>query len=190
MNNLIEKNLDNQIRILKFQIKNCNDESFDSLIYKYNVFNNIKNTINEEMIDTKNYKNILGNDNLILDKIYTRFLDVNINAKMPTFDEVMLETFLKKEIKKSYPVLESDSYKGIYYSVMEDCDENKGGYFIEFYKDLENDYGEIDFNNKLGDMVIHIYNEDEMRNPKKYIEEYIENLLNELELDNEEGLEE
>lgn len=97
MTDLMKKNLDEQIRMLKSQIQQCNDEKFDYFIHKYNIFNSIKNTIAEGIIETENYKDILEKDTLILDKIYNRFLDVNINAAIPTFDEVMLETFLEKE---------------------------------------------------------------------------------------------
>lgn len=188
MTDLIEKNLEEQIRMLKYQIQQCNDETFDNLIYKYNIFNNIKNTIVEENISIEKFQNKLETDNLILDKIYNRFLNINITFSPPTFDPVMLETFLKEEQKKDNPILESDTYKGIYYSVLEDCAENKGGYYIEFYKDLGNEYGEVDFNNRIDYMVIHIDNEDEMKNPKKCVEEYIENLINELEEEKEEEL--
>ncbi len=97
MTDLIEKNLEEQIIMLKYQIQQCNDENFDNLIYKYNIFNNIKNTIVEENISIEKFQNKLETDNLILDKIYNRFLDVNITFSPPTFDPVMLETFLEEE---------------------------------------------------------------------------------------------
>lgn len=363
MNELIENNLQKQIEEVKKQIKQCNDEQFDSLIYKYNVFNNIKNTFMEELLETNEFQKTLETDNRILEKIYNRFLKVNIEFSPTTFDDVMLETFLKEEHEREkelieifkkeyiefpedkgmlpanatilqeyhlqeinvlidkgilkrrncsglafeftddyleqvkseilkeenskidykkckkilsldfskisnieklqeykvklidsrrfindfsefgqtseslkrgfiiqvpdlsmdsfipkdkfmtaninlaiktidkrleelyksdneYPILSSGTYKGIFYSVMEDCDENEGGYFIEFFKDLENEYGEIDYSRVLDYMVIHRDNEDEMKNPHKYIEESIDKLIEEQQEENEDELEE
>lgn len=42
MTELMEKNLKKQIDNVKEQIKQCTDEQFDSLIYKYNIFMSIK----------------------------------------------------------------------------------------------------------------------------------------------------
>ncbi len=50
---------------------------------------------------------------------------------------------------------------------------------------IENEFGEIDFDNRLDYMVIHIDIEDEMKNPKKYVEEHIDSLIKELENDKE-----
>lgn len=100
MNDLIEKNLQQQIEFVKNQIKQCNDEEFDFLIYKYNVFNAIKNTIVEGFLKIDNYIDKLEIDNKILEKIYNRFLDVNIDFSPSVFDEVMLDTFLIKEQEK------------------------------------------------------------------------------------------
>lgn len=188
MTDLMKKNLDEQIKMLKYQIQQCNDEKFDNLIYKYNIFNNIKNTIIEGNISIERFQNKLETDELLLDKLYNRFLNVNINFSPPTFDETMLETFLEEEQRKDYPILNSDTYKGIHYSVIDDCCENKGGYYIEFFKDLEDEYGEVDFDNRLDYMVIHIDNEDEMKNPQKYVENYIDDLVNELQEEKEDEL--
>lgn len=181
MTDLMKKNLDEQIKMLKYQIQQCNDEKFDNLIYKYNIFNNIKNTIIEGNISIEKFKNKLETDELLLDKLYNRFLNVNINFSAPTFDETMLETFLKEEQREDYPILDSDTYKGIHYSVINDCCENTGGYYIEFFKDLEDEGGEIDFDDRLDYMVIHVDNEDEMKHPKEYVEKYIDILITELE---------
>lgn len=86
----------------------------------------------------------------------------------------------KEKEKNLYPQFESGTYKEIYYCVNNDCDENTGGYYIEFYKYLSKESEEIDFDNMLDYMVIHIDIEDEMRNPKKYVEVYIDNLIKEL----------
>ena len=92
---LIEENFQKQIDILKEEIRNCYTDEFDNLIYKYNIFNNIKNTYTEKLLETDKYKNILENEN-ILEKIYTKFLQVNINSAPQIFDEFMLETFLNE----------------------------------------------------------------------------------------------
>lgn len=92
---LIEENLQKQIDKLKEEIRNCYTDKFDNLIYKYNIFNNIKNTYTEELLETDKYKNILENEN-ILEKIYNKFLQVNINSAPQIFDEFMLETFLNE----------------------------------------------------------------------------------------------
>lgn len=92
------------------------------------------------------------------------------------------ESFEKCNVEEdSQEKFSSNTYKGIYYCVMDDCDENKGGYYIEFFKDLQNEYGEIDFDERLDYMVIHVDDEYEMSNPKKVVEEHIDNLIIELE---------
>lgn len=91
--------------------------------------------------------------------------------------------------KDNYPVLESNTYRGIYYSVINDCDENTGGYYIEFYKD-PGENGDINYDNRLDYMVIHIDNKDEMRNSKKYVENHIDSLLLEINQSNTYDLEE
>lgn len=185
--NLIEINFQKQIDRIKNEIRNCNAEEFDALIYKYNIFNEIKSTFSEGIVKIDEFQGILENDSKLLEKIYNKFLNVNINFSPRTFDDVMLEEFLN-EIKTQYSVFSSDTYKGIFYTVTNDCDENKGGYYIEFYKDLRNEYGNVDFDNRLDYMVIHVDNEEEMKNPRKYVEEYIDKLIKELEEDISEEL--
>ena len=73
--------------------------------------------------------------------------------------------------------IDSGEYKNIYYSVQDDCGENKGGYYIEFFKILDNKTMEIDFDDRLDYMVIHVNDEYEMKNAKKVIENYIDNSL-------------
>lgn len=103
-----------------------------------------------------------------------KFMTLNIENAIRNIDDRLGELY---NLKK----LESDTYKGIYYSVIEDQDENKGGYYIEFFKDLENKYKEINFENRLDYMVIHIDDENEISNPRKYVEQHIDQLLLELE---------
>lgn len=55
---------------------------------------------------------------------------------------------------------------------------------------MENEYGEIDYSRVLDYMVIHRDNEDEMKNPHKYIEESIDKLIEEQQEENEDELEE
>lgn len=73
--------------------------------------------------------------------------------------------------------IDSGEYKNIYYSVQDDCGENKGGYYIEFFNILDNKTMEIDFDDRLDYMVIHANDEYEMKNAKKVIENYIDNSL-------------
>ncbi|MDO5555101.1 MAG: hypothetical protein Q4G09_00160 [Clostridia bacterium] len=98
MNDEIENNLNNQINRVREEIRVCSNEDFDNAIYKYRIFNNIKNTLLEEIVETNLFKNILEKDTDILNKIFNKFLDINLIAySLPeTFDEVMLETFLSK----------------------------------------------------------------------------------------------
>lgn len=96
MNKLIERNLQKQINEVMQQIKNCKEDEFESLVYKYNVFNNIKNTFDEEIVEVGEFKELLEQDKNILEKIYNKFLNVNIIFAPKTFDDVMLETFLNE----------------------------------------------------------------------------------------------
>jgi len=105
-NKLIEQNLQKQINEVIKQIRSCKENDFESLVYKYNVFNVIKNSFVEEIIEIGEFKKLLEEDKNILEKIYNKFLKVNIIFAPKTFDDVMLETFLKelnseyKEIKE------------------------------------------------------------------------------------------
>lgn len=140
--------------------------------------------------DVQHYKG--NNDEIISFEVLIRHNEIGnrtIERSLPyTLDS--LERTLAQQVKEyekenTYPQLESETYKGIFYSVSDDCDENTGGYYIEFYKDLENEFGEVDFDNRLDYMVIHIDIEDEMKNPKKYVEEHIDRLIKKLENDKE-----
>lgn len=92
----IEINIQNQIDKVKDEIKNCNTKDFDDLIDKYRVFNNIKNTIDEDLIEVEQFQKVLEEDHDILEKIYNKVQSLNLYSLPPTFDEVMLETFLKE----------------------------------------------------------------------------------------------
>jgi len=92
----IDMNLQKQIDKLKNEIQNCNLDEFDNLIQKYNLFNNVKNTYIEELIDSDRYKKILEEDEELLDKIYKEFSGLNMYSLPETFDEVILEEFLDK----------------------------------------------------------------------------------------------
>ncbi|MBE5820175.1 MAG: hypothetical protein E7310_05125 [Clostridiales bacterium] len=93
---LIEMNLQKQIDKLKNEIQNCDFDEFDNLIQKYNLFNNVKNSYTEELIDSDRYKKILEEDEELLDKIYKEFSGLNMYSLPETFDEVILEEFLNK----------------------------------------------------------------------------------------------
>jgi len=105
-NKLIEQNLQKQINEVIRQIRTCKEHEFESFVYKYNVFNAIKNTFTEEIIKVGEFEKLLLEDKNILEKIYNKFLKVNILFAPKMFDDVMLSTFLKeinsadKEIKE------------------------------------------------------------------------------------------
>lgn len=98
---LIDENLQEQINNLKEEIRHCDDDRFDELIYKYNVFKDIRNTYLEELIEPGKYDNILENDKNILEKIYQEFLGMNMYSLPETFDQDILQEFLNK-IENSY----------------------------------------------------------------------------------------
>lgn len=116
-----------------------------------------------------------------------KFMSNNINYAIKKISERINELYID-EIKKNSPKLESDEYRGIYYSVSDDCDENKGGYYVEFYKILDENNLDVDFDNLLDYMVIHIDNEYEMNNSMEIVKQHIDNLLIELENDNSKEL--
>lgn len=108
-----------------------------------------------------------------------KYMSINIKNALEIINNKLEEMYKQEEFS-------SGTYKGIYYCVMNDCDENKGGYYIEFHRDLQNEYGEIDFDERLDYMVIHADDEYEMANPKKIVEEHIDKLIIELEKGKEE----
>lgn len=128
---------------------------------------------------------VLVRHNEIGNRTIERSSPYTLNSLEKTISEKVKEYEKENEEKNINPQLESGTYKGIYYSVSNDCDENTGGYYIEFYKDFKNEFGKIDFDNRLDYMVIHVDIEDEMKNPKRYVEEYIDNLIKKLENDKE-----
>lgn len=113
------------------------------------------------------------------------YMSDNIKNAIKTISERMEEVCRLTEIKNNSPELVSGSYKDIYYSVNDDCCENLGGYYVELFKVLN---GEVDFENRLDFMVIHIEDEYEMKNSKSVVEKYIEKLIKELENEEEEEI--
>ena len=105
---VIEENLQKQIDKLIFEIRTCDLKEFDKLIDKYNVFNNIKNTFDEELVEVDKFKNILEEDHGILEKIYEKLQGLDMYSLPPTFDEVMLETFLEEITKENQEELEDE----------------------------------------------------------------------------------
>ena len=105
------------------------------------------------------------------------YMSTNIKNALEIINN-KLEKMYKENKQEEFS---SNTYKGIYYCVMDDCDENKGGYYIEFHRDLQDGYGGINFDERLDYMVIHVDDEYEMSNPKKVVEEHIDNLIIELE---------
>lgn len=94
--NLVEANLQKQIDKVKYEIRNCDLKDFDSLVDKYRVFNNIKNTFDEELVEVEPFQKVLEEDQEILEKIYNKVQGLDMYSLPPTFDEVMLETFLEE----------------------------------------------------------------------------------------------
>lgn len=105
--NLIDINITEQIDKVKDEIKSCNEDDFDSLINKYNIFKYIKNTLDENLIEIEPFKKILEEDQEVLEEIYEKFQKMDMYIAPPIFDEVMLETFLD-EISKDIEELESE----------------------------------------------------------------------------------
>lgn len=105
---IIEENFQKQIDKLIFEIRTCDLKEFDKLIDKYNVFNNIKNTFDEELVEVDKFKNILEEDHGILEKIYEKLQGLDMYSLPPTFDEVMLETFLEEINKENQEELEDE----------------------------------------------------------------------------------
>lgn len=116
-----------------------------------------------------------------------KFMSDNIKFAMDRLSNRIHELYIA-EIKNNSPKLESGEYEGIYYSVCEDCDENKGGYYVEFYKIIDDNIGEVDFENRLDYMVIHIDNEYEMKYSEEVVKSYIDRLLIQLESENQKEL--
>jgi len=121
----------------------------------------------------------LSSDSFVPKDLY---MSTNIKNALEIINN-KLEEMYNEDRKEKFS---SNTYKGIYYCVMDDCDENKGGYYIEFHRDLKDEYGGIDFDERLDYMVIHVDDEYEMANPKKVVEEYIDNLILELEAEEQE----
>lgn len=86
-----KENFKQQLNSLKEQIKTCKDEEFNSLVYQYNFYQLVINTLENEMIEIDKYKNILENENF-LPKLYRKFMGW-INAPS-ILDETVLEEFL------------------------------------------------------------------------------------------------
>lgn len=82
-----------QLNSLKEQIRNCNDEEFNSLVYQYNFYQLVSNTLENEMIEVDKYKSVLESKNL-LQKLYNKFMNWIDAPSM--VDETVLEDFLKE----------------------------------------------------------------------------------------------
>lgn len=88
------ENFKQQLNSLKEQIRTCKDEEFDSLVYQYNFYQLVNNTLENEMIENNKYNEILSNDKDILNKLYNKFMGL-VNAPSMV-DETALEEFLKE----------------------------------------------------------------------------------------------
>ena len=99
------ENFKQQLNSLKEEIKVCKDEDFDRLVYKYNLFQLVNNTLENDMIEENKYTEILNNDPDILNKLYNKFMDW-INA--PSFvDYNVLDEFLN-EIETEFKQVEEE----------------------------------------------------------------------------------
>ncbi|MDO5555107.1 MAG: hypothetical protein Q4G09_00190 [Clostridia bacterium] len=109
------------------------------------------------------------------------FMTQNIRDALGKINQIFIETY-----KREIPEFRSNFYKNIYYCVINDCNENEGGYYIELYK--INDNKEINFNEILDYLVIHKDIDWEMQNPRQIVEKHIDELI-ENKINNEEELE-
>lgn len=99
------ENFKQQLNSLKEEIKVCKDEDFDRLVYKYNLFQLVNNTLENDMIEENKYTEILNNDPDILNKLYNKFMDW-VNA--PSFvDYNVLDEFLN-EIETEFKQVEEE----------------------------------------------------------------------------------
>ena len=99
------ENFKQQLNSLKEEIKVCKDEDFDRLVYKYNLFQLVNNTLENDMIEENKYTEILNNDPDILNKVYNKFMDW-VNA--PSFvDYNVLDEFLN-EIETEFKQVEEE----------------------------------------------------------------------------------
>lgn len=96
-------NFKQQLNNLKEEIKQCKDEEFDRLVYKYNLFKLVNDTLENDVLECKKHTEILNNDTEILNKIYNKYMDW-IDA--PNFvDENVLNEFLN-EIENEFKLNE------------------------------------------------------------------------------------
>lgn len=87
------ENFKQQLNSLKERIRDCKDEEFDSLVYQYNFYQLVNNTLENEMIEVNKYKNILESEDL-LQKLYNKFMNwIDVPSMV---DETALEDFLKE----------------------------------------------------------------------------------------------
>lgn len=98
------ENFKQQLNNLKQEIKQCCDEDFDRLVYKYHLFKLINDTLENEMIEEDKYMDILNNDPYILNKLYLKYMDW-INAPN-LVDENVLDEFLN-EIQNEFKQVET-----------------------------------------------------------------------------------
>lgn len=87
-------NFKQQLNSLKEEIKQCKDEDFDRLVYKYNLFQLVNTTMENEMIEDNKYTEILNNDPNLLNKIYDKYMDWIDAPSMVDYD--VLNDFLNE----------------------------------------------------------------------------------------------
>ena len=88
------ENFKQQLNSLKERIRDCKDEEFDSLVYQYNFYQLVNNTLENEMIENNKYNEILSNDKDVLNKLYNKFMGLVNTPSM--VDETALDEFLNE----------------------------------------------------------------------------------------------
>lgn len=170
-------NLKQQLNSLKIEIKNCKDEEFDNLVYKYNFYKLVENTLENEMIEGNKYNEILSKDKDILNKLYNKFMGL-VNAPSMV-DETVLEEFLKEIELENKNII-------VNMKLIDKIADVFGDYYTENYSksDLkENIIKEVSENKIPYKVLQHLYNlyEDSLpRCEEQYIEK-IRNILYEAE---------
>ena len=141
------KNFEHQLNNLKEQILKSEGKDFDKLVYKYQFYQMVNITLENEMIEIDKFKNILETDTRLLEKLYNKYMDlVDVKSQV---DYNVLDIFLE-EIKDENE--KEISKEENYYN--SDLKDKITDIFYNYYKDSPS-------KNKIEDEII-----QEMRNNK------------------------
>lgn len=99
------ENFKHQLNSLKEEIRLCKDDDFDRLVYKYNLFQLVNNTMENGMIEENKYIEVLNKDPNVLNKIYDKFLGWIDAPNMVDYD--VLNDFLN-EIETDFKQIEEE----------------------------------------------------------------------------------